>query len=45
VRTVGVLGEKDLTVQTAEDTLGAVVKDRDDTELVRENLPEIVSSG
>jgi len=26
-----------------DDTLGAVVKDRDDLELVRENLEEIVS--
>ena len=43
VRTLGVLGEKDLTPQAAGDTLGAVVKDRDDTELVRENLTEIVS--
>jgi MoxR-like ATPase len=43
VRTLGVLGETDLTPEAAGDTLGAVVKDRDDTELVRENLAEIVS--
>jgi MoxR-like ATPase len=43
VRTLGVLGESDLTQDTAGDTLGAVVKDRDDLDLVRENLTEIVS--
>jgi MoxR-like ATPase len=43
VRTLGVLGEADLTPDTAGDTLGAVVKDRDDLDLVRENLTEIVS--
>jgi MoxR-like ATPase len=43
VRTLGVLGEADLTPEGASDTLGAVVKDRDDLELVRENLAEIVS--
>jgi MoxR-like ATPase len=45
VRTLGVLGETDLTRAAAGDTLGAVIKDRDDTELVRENLAEIVSGG
>ena len=43
VRTLGVLGEADLTPDAASDTLGAVVKDRDDLDLVRENLAEIVS--
>jgi MoxR-like ATPase len=43
VRTLGVLGETDLTPEAASDTLGAVIKDRDDTDLVRENLAEIVS--
>ena len=43
VRTLGVLGDTDLTPEAASDTLGAVVKDRDDTDLVRENLAEIVS--
>jgi MoxR-like ATPase len=43
VRTLGVLGERDLTPDAASDTLGAVVKDRDDLDLVRENLAEIVS--
>jgi MoxR-like ATPase len=45
VRTLGVLGETDLTAQAADDTLGAVIKDRDDGELVRENLAEIISGG
>jgi MoxR-like ATPase len=43
VRTLGVLGETDLTQDAADDTLGAVVKDRDDLELVRENLAEITA--
>ena len=43
VRTLGVLGETELTEAAASDTLGAVVKDRDDLDLVRENLAEIVS--
>jgi MoxR-like ATPase len=42
-RTLGVLGEPDLDEQTASDTLGAVVKERDDLELVRDNLKEITS--
>ncbi|MCL2581398.1 MAG: molybdopterin-dependent oxidoreductase, partial [Streptosporangiales bacterium] len=45
VRTLGVLGETDLTVASAGETLGAVVKDRDDTDLVTGNLTEIVSGG
>jgi hypothetical protein len=44
VRTLGVLGETELTPDAACDTLGAVVKDRDDLDLVRENLAEIISS-
>jgi MoxR-like ATPase len=43
VRTLGVLGETELTWAAADDTLGAVVKDRDDLDLVRENLAEIIS--
>jgi MoxR-like ATPase len=43
VRTLGVLGETDLTPDAADDTLGAVVKDRDDLDLVRENLAEIIA--
>ena len=43
VRTLGFLGETDLTPEAADDTLGAVIKDRDDLDLVRENLQEITS--
>ena len=45
VRTLGVLGEAELTADAADDTLGAVVKDRDDLDLVRENLAEIIAGG
>ena len=45
VRTLGVLGETDLTRAAASDTLGAVVKDRDDLDLARDSLAEIISSG
>ncbi len=44
-RTLDFLGESDLTPEVASDTLGAVVKERDDTELVRDNLEEITSGG
>ena len=43
VRTLSVLGASDLTPEAADDSLGAVVKDRDDLDLVRENLAEIIS--
>jgi len=42
-RTLHFLGEDDLNSATADDTLGAVVKERDDLELVRENLADITS--
>jgi MoxR-like ATPase len=45
VRTLDFLGGTEFTVQAAEDTLGAVVKERDDLDLVRENLDEITSLG
>jgi MoxR-like ATPase len=45
VATLGVLGETELDARTADDTLGAVVKERDDLELVREQLGQIVSGG
>jgi MoxR-like ATPase len=45
VRTLGVLGETDLDPDTVRDTLGAVVKERDDLELVHEHLSEIASGG
>jgi MoxR-like ATPase len=41
VRSLDVLGATDLDAQMTEDTLGAVVKERDDLDLVRENLHEI----
>jgi MoxR-like ATPase len=44
-RTLDFLGAADLGLQAAEDTLGAVVKERDDLELVQENLEEITSGG
>ena len=43
VRTLDVLGETELGAEAVADTLGAVVKERDDLELVRDNLDEIAS--
>ncbi len=43
VRTLGFLGETDLTVAAAADTIGAVIKDRDDLDVVRDQLEEITS--
>jgi MoxR-like ATPase len=43
VRTLDVLGETELDARTIEDTLGAVVKERDDLALVRESMDEITS--
>jgi MoxR-like ATPase len=45
VRTLDFLGETELGTEVAGDTLGAVVKERDDLELVRDNLEEITSGG
>jgi MoxR-like ATPase len=42
-RTLDFLGETELSAEAAEETLGAVVKDRDDLDLARENLQEITS--
>jgi MoxR-like ATPase len=42
VRTLDILGATDLDAQVAEDTLGAVIKERDDLDLVRDNLDEII---
>jgi MoxR-like ATPase len=42
-RTLDFLGADDLTLQAATDTLGAVVKERDDLDVVRDNLAEITS--
>jgi MoxR-like ATPase len=44
-RALDFLGETELDPRSADDTLGAVVKERDDLDLVRENLEEITSSG
>ncbi len=41
----GERGGDDFTTAAAADTLGAVVKERDDLELVRDNLEEITSGG
>jgi len=43
VRTLHFLGETDLDPVVAADTLGAVVKEHDDLELVRDNLADITS--
>jgi MoxR-like ATPase len=42
VASLGVVGAETLDVTAADDTLGAVVKDRDDLELVRDQLAQIV---
>jgi MoxR-like ATPase len=42
VATLGVVGADELTHQTADDTLGAIVKDREDLELVRAQLEDVV---
>ncbi len=44
-RTLDFLGETTLSRAVAEDTLGAVVKERDDLTLARESLEEIVPDG
>jgi MoxR-like ATPase len=44
-RTLDVLGATELTPDTAADTLGAVVKERDDLDVVRDSLAEITSGG
>jgi MoxR-like ATPase len=43
VRTLDLLGGTGLDPQLAQDTLGAVIKERDDLDLVRGNLEEITS--
>ena len=44
-RTLDVLGATELTPDMAADTLGAVVKERDDLDVVRDSLEEITSGG
>ena len=41
VRTLGAVGATDLDAETVEDTIGAVVKDRDDLDVVRAHLTEL----
>ena len=41
VATLNVLGESELDARTVEDTLGAVVKERDDLDVVHDHLDEI----
>ena len=43
VRSLGAVGADGLDAAAAEDTLGAVVKDRDDLEVVRGRLDEVVT--
>ena len=45
VNTLGVVGATDLTHDAVPDTLGAVIKDRDDMELVQGNLARVTSGG
>jgi MoxR-like ATPase len=44
-RTLDVLGATELTPDMAADTLGAVVQERDDLDVVRDSLEEITSGG
>ncbi|MGH2722334.1 MAG: AAA family ATPase, partial [Actinomycetota bacterium] len=41
-RAIAYLGERNLTREIAEDTLGSVVKEHDDLELVRNNLSDVL---
>jgi MoxR-like ATPase len=43
-RTLSFLGETGLSVSSADVTLGSIIKDRDDLELVRDNLKEVTSN-
>jgi MoxR-like ATPase len=45
VAALGFLGERDLSPSAAADTIGAVIKDRDDLDLVLDQLEEITSGG
>jgi MoxR-like ATPase len=42
VRTLDFLGETDLSAEAAADTIGAVIKDRDDLDLVSGQLEEVI---
>jgi MoxR-like ATPase len=41
VRTIGAVGSHDLDAETVEDTIGAVIKDRDDLDVVRAHVAEL----
>jgi MoxR-like ATPase len=43
-RTLEFLGEPDLTPQAAADSIGAVIKDRDDLEVVQRNLHDVLGT-
>ena len=43
VESIRIIGANEFTVSVAEDTLGAVLKDREDLELVRENITSLVN--
>ncbi|MGH3685826.1 MAG: AAA family ATPase [Pseudonocardiaceae bacterium] len=43
-RTLSFLGETTLTASAADVTLGSIIKDRDDLELVRDNLREVTAN-
>ena len=43
-RTLSFLGESSLSVSNADATLGSIIKDRDDLELVRDNLSDVTSN-
>ncbi|MGH3765290.1 MAG: AAA family ATPase [Pseudonocardiaceae bacterium] len=43
-RTLAFLGEDSLSASAADVTLGSIIKDRDDLELVRDNLSEVTSN-
>jgi MoxR-like ATPase len=45
VASLEVVGATDLDVASADDTLRSVIKDRDDLELVRDDLADVVSDG
>ena len=45
VAALNVLGREELDTQTVEDTLGAVIKERDDLETVMGRLEELAADG
>jgi hypothetical protein len=43
VQSVSIIDANDFTTNVADDTLGAVLKDHEDLDLVRENIASLVS--